>query len=151
MPTNDPDYYLALGVDSNADSVTIRKALVRELRKWGVRQNAPDPAESHEAQRQVQLLTEVSNVLLDPSRKATYDKHQAHPNHDEAVIERPKRNLAHSNATRFKPDSVGWQESPSKHAHDNTGAPPSPPLSKGELEILSQIELNLPDFIDVAL
>jgi hypothetical protein len=92
MPTDEPDdYYAAIGVDAGANSVTIRKALVREQRIWGVRQNAHDRAASHEAERRVQLLAEIGDVLLDPKRKATYDKRQVQPSDQKPVIDDQER------------------------------------------------------------
>jgi hypothetical protein len=73
MPAVEVDYYALLAVDPGADAVTIRKALVGEQRLWGVRQNAPDLATRHAAERRVQLLAEVRDILLDPSRRALYD------------------------------------------------------------------------------
>jgi curved DNA-binding protein CbpA len=77
MPTVDPDYYALLRVDPGADAVTIRTAWAVEQRLWGVRQNAPDLATRHAAERHVQLLGEVKDVLLDPHRRATYDRERA--------------------------------------------------------------------------
>jgi peptidylprolyl isomerase len=77
IPTGDTDYYALLAVDPGADAVAIRKAWAVQQRLWGVRQNAPDLAARHEAERQVQLLGEVRDVLLDPLRRAAYDQHQA--------------------------------------------------------------------------
>lgn len=147
VPTSDPDYYASLRVDPTANSVTIRKAVVRELRKWGARQNANDPAESHEARRQVQLLADISSVLLDPTRKAIYDEQQAHPN-DEQAEDEAERMVADANVVGFKTDS-GGQLTPERQVHDSRESSPPRPLSKGECELLSQIEANLPDFISV--
>jgi signal peptidase I len=73
MPSSNPEYYALLGVDPDADSIMIRKALVREQRFWGLRQNAPDPEARGEAERRVQFLAEASDVLLDAGKRATYD------------------------------------------------------------------------------
>ena len=67
MPTQDTDYYALLGVDPGAATIAIRKALVREQRLWGLRQNANDPGTRQDAERRVQLLVTVADVLLKPS------------------------------------------------------------------------------------
>jgi hypothetical protein len=74
MPSPDADYYVLLGLDPGADAMTIRNAWASEQRLWGVRQNAPDLATRHAAERHVQLLGEVKDVLLDPRRRANYDR-----------------------------------------------------------------------------
>src|SRR5579859_3588613 len=74
MPSLDADYYGLLRVDPRADATTIRSAWASEQRLWGVRQNAPDLALRHEAERHVALLGEIKEVLLDPQRRATYDR-----------------------------------------------------------------------------
>jgi hypothetical protein len=73
MPPPDADYYALLHVDPRADAGTIRAAWAVQQRLWGVRQNAPDLATRHDAERRVQLLGEVKDVLLDPRRRAKYD------------------------------------------------------------------------------
>jgi hypothetical protein len=75
----DADYYGLLRVDPKADLVTIRTAWASEQRLWGVRQNAPDLATRHAAERHVQLLGKVKDVLLDPQRRAKYDRERAQP------------------------------------------------------------------------
>jgi peptidylprolyl isomerase len=86
IPTGDTDYYALLAVDPSADAVAIRKAWAVQQRLWGVRQNAPDLAARHEAERQVQLLAEVRDVLLDPLRRAAYDQHQAERRASELML-----------------------------------------------------------------
>jgi hypothetical protein len=77
--TMDADYYGLLRVDPKADLLTIRNAWASEQRLWGVRQNAPDLATRHAAERHVQLLGKVKDVLLDPQRRAKYDRERAQP------------------------------------------------------------------------
>ncbi|HLZ26774.1 MAG TPA: hypothetical protein VKV73_05580 [Chloroflexota bacterium] len=77
MPTVDADYYALLRVAPSADAATIRTAWAAEQRLWGVRQNAPDLSTRHAAERHVQLLGEVKDLLLDPVRRAQYDLERA--------------------------------------------------------------------------
>lgn len=77
MPAVDADYYALLQVAPSADATTIRMAWAVEQRLWGVRQNAPDLATRHAAERHVLLLGQVKDVLLDPRRRANYDRERA--------------------------------------------------------------------------
>jgi len=68
------DYYKVLGVSRDADERTIKRA-VRNLTKV----NHPDKAATRgitkeEANRKMQQINEASEVLLDPEKKAQFDR-----------------------------------------------------------------------------
>lgn len=68
------NYYRILEIDASANEDAIREALNRELRIWSNRTNAPQMEKRQEAERIVNILQEAETVLLDPAKKAEYDR-----------------------------------------------------------------------------
>src|SRR5262245_20604133 len=67
-------YYAILGIEPNSTPEEIQKALNEHVRKWTLRQNAPKLEHRQQAERMSKQLTLVGQVLLDPARKAEYDR-----------------------------------------------------------------------------
>jgi curved DNA-binding protein CbpA len=68
------DYYALLKVPRDAPPEDIQDALRQANMKWSRRaNNAPRAADRHEAERQVELVSEAKTVLTDPVRRAQYD------------------------------------------------------------------------------
>jgi predicted Zn-dependent protease len=68
------DYYALLSLDLGCPEDDIRKAIHRELRTWTNRTNAPDLQRKQEAERRIKLLDEADAILLDPAKRANYDR-----------------------------------------------------------------------------
>ncbi|MDN4593516.1 tetratricopeptide repeat protein [Polycladomyces subterraneus] len=68
------NYYELFGIPREADKGGIRKRIHQELRKWSNRTNAPQMERRQEAERMVQLLEEAEEILLDPDKRAAYDR-----------------------------------------------------------------------------
>ena len=68
------NYYVLLNIEATASEGEVKKALLRELRLWTNKTNAPDLLRQQEAQRQVKLLDDAEVVLLDSSKRAEYDR-----------------------------------------------------------------------------
>ena len=68
------NYYQILKVEQDAAEGDIRKAIYREQRLWTNKTNAPDLLRQQEAQRQVKLLDNAESILLDPAKRAEYDR-----------------------------------------------------------------------------
>lgn len=71
------DYYALLGLNRSADADTIREAINRELRVWSHRTNAPELEKRQAAERKIKILEEAESTLLDPTRRARYDRNLA--------------------------------------------------------------------------
>jgi tetratricopeptide (TPR) repeat protein len=71
------DFYALLDIDPGADGATVDQALHRAHRRWGARQNSPDPEKRAEAEGTVRRLTEAERVLGDAARRAAYDREWA--------------------------------------------------------------------------
>lgn len=67
--TTAPDYYDILGVPATATVAQIRSAHLRQIRKWHPDRNA-DPR----ATERTTLINVARDVLLDPARRALYDR-----------------------------------------------------------------------------
>jgi tetratricopeptide (TPR) repeat protein len=68
------NYYRILNVSPSTSPADIRKAIIKELRLWSNRTNAPQIERRQEAERMVQTLEEAERILLDPAKKADYDR-----------------------------------------------------------------------------
>ena len=68
------NYYVLLKLEPTASEVEVKKALLRELRLWTNKTNATDLLRQQEAQRQIKLLDEADAILLDPGKRAEYDR-----------------------------------------------------------------------------
>lgn len=73
LPVMD-DYYEIIGVNRPASAEEIERRVRHELRIWTKRTNNPDLTRRQEAERRVQQLSEARKVLLDPARRAEYDR-----------------------------------------------------------------------------
>ncbi len=68
------NYYEILEISPSASEEEIRKALFQAYRKWSNRTNAPQLERRQEAERIVKLLQDVEEVLLNPQKRALYDR-----------------------------------------------------------------------------
>lgn len=68
------DYYALLNVPASAAVEDVKKALHREMRQWTNRTNAPQIERRQEAERRVKLLEQAEVTLLDPAKRAQYDR-----------------------------------------------------------------------------
>ncbi|SFI99462.1 protein of unknown function [Thermoflavimicrobium dichotomicum] len=67
------NYYQILGVPENADVEEIQKALLKQLRLWNHRLNAPTLSRRQEAERMIELLEEIKETLMDEKKRNEYD------------------------------------------------------------------------------
>lgn len=75
MAAPDPvDYYELLGVQENADSEAITKAILDQRRTWVRRQNAPSVERQREAEDKLHAIAAAEAELLDADRRAAYDR-----------------------------------------------------------------------------
>src|SRR5256714_3902029 len=65
------DYYEVLGVSRDADDATIKKAFRRLARELHPDVNSHDP----QAEEKFKEAAEAYEVLSDPERRGTYDRH----------------------------------------------------------------------------
>lgn len=68
-----PGLYDVLGLAPGARDDEIRNAITEQRRLWRRRTTSPDIAVRQEAERRMQQFTEAEQILLDPSRRPTYD------------------------------------------------------------------------------
>lgn len=68
------NYYQILEISPSASEEEIKKALFATYRKWSNRTNAPQLERRQEAERIVKLLQTVEEILLDPEKRAIYDR-----------------------------------------------------------------------------
>lgn len=68
------NHYEVLGLDVGSNDVEIRRALADERKTWVPRQNAADETRRLEAERRVVQLDEVERILLNPTRRRSYDQ-----------------------------------------------------------------------------
>ena len=68
------NYYQTINVLPTAKDPEVKKALHETLRLWSSRTNAPQIDRRQEAERMVKLLEEAETILLDPAKRAEYDR-----------------------------------------------------------------------------
>ncbi|MFD6101180.1 J domain-containing protein [Nocardia salmonicida] len=68
------DFYALLGLPRTATDYSIKSELVKLQRQWMRRTNLPDLDRRQEAEQMVRRLSEARAVLLDPVRRAEYDR-----------------------------------------------------------------------------
>ncbi|KAJ3300646.1 DnaJ (Hsp40), sub C, member 17 [Borealophlyctis nickersoniae] len=71
MASAEEDYYALLGVGPTASEADIKKAYKKKALKWHPDKAKPEQKDSAEAM--FHLLTVASDILLDPTARATYD------------------------------------------------------------------------------
>ncbi len=79
--------YKILNVPQGAPAEGIKKAIIRELRLWTNRTNAPQIERRQEAERMVKLLGDAEAILLDPLKRAAYDRQLATAPRDERDVD----------------------------------------------------------------
>jgi hypothetical protein len=68
------NHYDHLSLDSDADEATIRQAITWQSATWSKRASSASALDKrHEAERQLRLIQEARQVLLDPDRRRAYD------------------------------------------------------------------------------
>lgn len=70
----DADYYALLGVARNADTAAIEAAIKKAMREWRKRTEAADLSVRQEAELKVKQIEGARASLVDPVRRAAYDK-----------------------------------------------------------------------------
>jgi Flp pilus assembly protein TadD len=68
------NYYKMLELQPTAKEDEIKKAINKELRNWSKRTNDPRLERRQEAERQVKDLGDAEAILLEPAKRAEYDK-----------------------------------------------------------------------------
>ena len=74
MPKNSEnitDYYALLGVDSGADSRTLKQAYLEKIKEWHPDRN---PDRTEEAEEKTKLLNQAYGILKDPEQRKNYDR-----------------------------------------------------------------------------
>ncbi|MEU8403686.1 hypothetical protein AB0C28_51660 [Nonomuraea sp. NPDC048892] len=88
------DYYELLEIDPGADETAIKEAVKKQRRLWISRaSSAPELDRRQAAERMVELIEVAERELLDPTRRAAYDRQRAaRPPEDraEAATEDPQ-------------------------------------------------------------
>lgn len=104
------DLYEVLEVAPSADAAEIRAAITRQRRVWIRRQASPDPTRRTEAEERVRLIDDAEKTLLDPNRRAAFDRRQdAGP----VAAERPPQTYGSAPTARARtgPDRPGeWRD-----------------------------------------
>ncbi|MBD8070713.1 tetratricopeptide repeat protein [Bacillus sp. PS06] len=68
------NFYELIQVDSSISQDELKEKLIEAQRKWLGRTNAPDLKRRQDAERKIELLNEAEAILLDPAKRAQYDK-----------------------------------------------------------------------------
>src|SRR5207245_4227974 len=68
------NFYKIINAQPTAKDGDIKKALHETLRLWSNRTNAPQIDRRQEAERMVKLLEEAETILLNPAKRAEYDR-----------------------------------------------------------------------------
>jgi tetratricopeptide (TPR) repeat protein len=69
--------YRVLNVSQTASAEEVKKAIIQGSRLWSNRTNAPQIEKRQEAERMVKLIEEAETLLLDPAKRAGYDRQLA--------------------------------------------------------------------------
>ena len=69
--------YRVLNVPQTASAEEVKKAIIQGSRLWSNRTNAPQIEKRQEAERMVKLIEEAETILLDPAKRAGYDRQLA--------------------------------------------------------------------------
>lgn len=104
------DYYALLGVERTAAAEDLEKQIRQQLRTWSKRSNHPDLPRRQEAERRVQQYSEMRKILLDPHRRAEYDRRLA--------LE-PAASGAAAGPATDKDADVGWLAEAKRHLVGN--------------------------------
>lgn len=67
-------YYEILGISSDASQQEIEEILHEQLRKWNYRLNAPTMDRRQEAEKMLEKLEEIKEILLDEEKRRQYDQ-----------------------------------------------------------------------------
>lgn len=73
------DYYRIVGVERTASMAEIDRTSREQLRQWQPRTYVADLARRQEAERRMMLLGVARSVLLDPAKRASYDRQFGQP------------------------------------------------------------------------
>ncbi|WP_344480598.1 hypothetical protein [Glycomyces endophyticus] len=68
------DLYAVVGIDPTADVGDIETKIKEQARLWNKRINSPDINKRHEAENMIRLLDQARTTLLDPRKRAEYDR-----------------------------------------------------------------------------
>lgn len=68
------NYYDLLGVSDKASEEEIRVSIKERKRIWTQRQNAPKIEQQQEATNNIRLIPDIETILLNPQKRAAYDK-----------------------------------------------------------------------------
>ncbi|SFI86133.1 J domain-containing protein [Thermoflavimicrobium dichotomicum] len=68
------DYYQLLGVSQQASKEEIEQAILQQMRVWTHRINAPTLTKRQEAERMVEELEQIKEILLDDEKRKQYDQ-----------------------------------------------------------------------------
>jgi alpha-glucoside transport system substrate-binding protein len=73
-PTTPENYYELLQITPDADDVAVREAVKSQRRTWVKRQHAPTIEKQREAEDRMRRIDAAETALLDPARRATYNR-----------------------------------------------------------------------------
>lgn len=73
------DFYQLLDLAPDADEDAVRRAVLDQRRTWVRRQNAPTVERQRQAEDQVRLIAAAEETLLDPAKRAAYDRSRGAP------------------------------------------------------------------------
>lgn len=68
------NYYDILEVAQTSSTDEIEKAIKQQRRVWAKRQSLPDQERRHQAERRMAEIADAERILLDPTRRASYDQ-----------------------------------------------------------------------------
>jgi len=71
------DYYAILEIPRTAAEPQIKEAVKKQRRQWYKRQNAPTTEKRREAEDRIRDISAAETTLLDPNRRAAYDRQLA--------------------------------------------------------------------------
>lgn len=126
------DHYEVLGIGSGADPAEIRRAYVKQARRFHPDAHAGrSPAERAHAERRMRDVNEAWRVLSDPERRRVYDERRllAEPT-------RTSRPRPPGPGWRPRADDDGWMRDFAAWKEETDVLPPDPPGERRPVRLL---------------
>ncbi|NLV56543.1 MAG: J domain-containing protein [Acidimicrobiales bacterium] len=133
------DHYEVLGIGSGADPAEIRRAYVKQARRFHPDAHAGrTAAERAHAERRMRDVNEAWRVLSDPGRRRAYDERRT-------LADPPRASRARPAGPGWRPrvDDDGWMHDYAAWRDETDVLPPDPPGERRPVRILPAAILAL--------
>lgn len=135
------DPYDALGVSSDADALTIRRAYQKLARRWHPALRAADP----EAQARFREAADAYALLSDPDRRRHWDREGGGPMHGRHSVRSHRRAALSTPDLAFRFEELVVELLPEPLPEDSLAGEPS--AGQPTMDIVSEVELDFAEAI----